>query len=118
MDWEVLLALLRAFWKGNKLEQNQNKNKRQLFIRQLVLFIVDVFVLNASVILALLMRFDVSILMIPDHYAAIYKNTAIIYTAASIAIFWFFRLYHSLWRYASISELYKIPLACLSSVGV
>ena len=114
----MLLALLRAFWKGNKLEQNQNKNKRQLFIRQLVLFIVDVFVLNASVILALLMRFDVSILMIPDHYAAIYKNTAIIYTAASIAIFWFFRLYHSLWRYASISELYKITLACLSSVGV
>lgn len=100
------------------MERDQNKNKRQLFIRRLILFIVDVFVLNASVILALLMRFDVSILSIPDHYAEIYKHTAIIYTAASIALFWGFKLYHSLWRYASVSELYKITLACLSSVGV
>ena len=35
------------------------------------------------------------------------------YTIMSLLIFWLFRLYHSLWQYASIAEVYRIAEACI-----
>ena len=32
----------------------------------------------------------------------------------SLLIFWLFRLYHSLWQYASIAEVYRIAEACIT----
>ena len=36
------------------------------------------------------------------------------YTIISLLIFWGFRLYHSLWQYASIAEVYRIAEACIT----
>ena len=36
------------------------------------------------------------------------------YTIISLFIFWVFRLYHSLWQYASIAEVYRIAEACIT----
>lgn len=97
----------------------KKKNKKhQLIIRQVFLVIIDIIILNLAVVAALIMRFDVSILAIPYHYAHIYTNTALLYTIFGIALFWLFRLYTSLWRYANIAEVLKILEACVATVAM
>lgn len=91
---------------------NRKKNKSQLLVRRIFLFVMDIIVINIAVLGALLMRFDVTLVSIPYHYAHAYLYTAIPYTVMAILIFWLFKLYHSLWQYASISEIYKIMLSC------
>ena len=91
---------------------NRKKNKSQLLVRRIFLFVMDIIVINIAVLGALLMRFDVTLVSIPYHYAHAYLYTAIPYTVMAIVIFWLFKLYHSLWQYASISEIYKIMLSC------
>ena len=75
------------------------KDRIQLLVRRFFLFLTDTFLLNACVYLSLIMRFDVGN-MLP-------------YTIMSLLIFWLFRLYHSLWQYASIAEVYRIAEACI-----
>ena len=100
-----------------KSGENKKNNESQLLVRRIFLFTLDVIVLNVAVLVALLMRFDVTLVSIPYHYAHAYLYTAIPYTVMAIFIFWLFRLYHSLWQYASISEIYKILMACGVTVG-
>jgi FlaA1/EpsC-like NDP-sugar epimerase len=77
------------------------------------LIITDIALINGSLMLALVMRFDVNISSIEPQYIQHFKDTWLIYTIATLIIFWFFRMYHSLWQYASIAELYKIVEACI-----
>lgn len=95
----------------------KTKNELQLLVRRIFLFVMDVFVVNVAILLSLLMRFDVSLTSIPSSYAAAYFFTVIPYTVVAILIFWIFRLYHSLWQYASISEIYKILISCILVVS-
>ncbi len=76
------------------------------------LLLYDIFAVNLSHGLALWLRFDCRISMIPDHYLWAFIKFAPIYTIISIGIFWFARLYKSIWRFASYSEL--ILTACAS----
>ena len=88
------------------------KDRIQLLVRRFFLILTDTIVLNACVMLALVMRFDVDIAEIEPQYIENYIANIIPYTLISLLIFWFFRLYHSLWQYASIAEVYKIVEAC------
>jgi FlaA1/EpsC-like NDP-sugar epimerase len=89
------------------------KDKLQLLVRRIFLIITDIALINGSLMLALVMRFDVNISSIEPQYIQHFKDTWLIYTIATLIIFWFFRMYHSLWQYASIAELYKIVEACI-----
>jgi FlaA1/EpsC-like NDP-sugar epimerase len=84
------------------------KDRIQLLVRRFFLFLTDTFLLNACVYLSLIMRFDVGIVSIEPQYISNYVENVLPYTIMSLLIFWLFRLYHSLWQYASIAELYKI----------
>lgn len=59
------------------------------------------------------MRFDVGIVSIEPQYISNYVENMLPYTIMSLLIFWLFRLYHSLWQYASIAEVYRIAEACI-----
>ena len=59
------------------------------------------------------MRFDVGIVSIEPQYISNYVENMLPYTIMSLIIFWLFRLYHSLWQYASIAEVYRIAEACI-----
>ena len=59
------------------------------------------------------MRFDVGIVSIEPQYISNYVENVLPYTIMSLLIFWLFRLYHSLWQYASIAEVYRIAEACI-----
>ena len=90
------------------------KDRMQLLVRRFFLFLTDTFLLNACVYLSLIMRFDVGIVSIEPQYTSNYVENMLPYTIISLLIFWVFRLYHSLWQYASIAEVYRIAEACIT----
>lgn len=95
--------------------EETRKDKLQLLVRRFFLIITDIVLINGSIILALVMRFDVNIALIEPQYIDNYKATWLLFTIITLIIFWFFRMYHSLWQYASIAELYKIVEACITA---
>lgn len=84
-------------------------------IKTLSLFILDFVLINASIILAYLLRFDGKFSNIRiDHLNAIPK-LIIISSIVKLATFMAFKLYNSLWKYAGAYELSRIILASLVS---
>lgn len=84
--------------------------------RILALALVDILVLNAAALLSLLTRFEFSVLTLAESgYAALYLQIAWLYTPIALIVFVCFRLYRSLWEYASVEELSLIVFAVLLS---
>lgn len=75
------------------------------------LMLYDVVAVNAAFMLALWVRFDCRYSMIPDVYLGAYLKFASWYTVISIVVYWVLRLYKSIWRFASFSELFRIAAA-------
>lgn len=89
------------------------KDRIQLLVRRIFLVITDIILINGSVFLSLIMRFEINIASVPEEYIQKYVVNVIPFTIVTLIIFWCFRMYHSLWQYASIAELYKIVEACV-----
>ncbi len=70
--------------------------------------IYDVIVVNCSYFFVLWLRFDGRFSMIPKEYLSAWVKFTPIYTVFCIAVFWFLRLYKSIWRFASYSELSRV----------
>lgn len=83
----------------------------QVIAAYLLLF--DIVAINASYFLALFLRFDLHYSMIPVIYLNALVRFAPVYTIFTVVVFWLFKLYNSLWRFASISELNRILAASL-----
>lgn len=84
-----------------------------LISRRLFLIAYDVLAICASAVLALLWRYDFHYDEIAPHFlesVVSFMPYTIVITAA---VFYFFRLYHSLWKFASVTELQNIVTACL-----
>ena len=82
--------------------------------RILALVLVDTLILNAAALLSLLTRFELSVSTLTDSgYAEMYLQIAWVYTPVALIIFACFRLYRSLWEYASVEELSLIVYAAL-----
>ena len=92
------------------------KDRIQLLVRRIFLVITDIILINGSVFLSLIMRFEINIASVPEEYIQKYIVNVIPFTIVTLIIFWCFRMYHSLWQYASIAELYKIVEACVVAV--
>ena len=89
------------------------KDRIQLLVRRIFLVITDIILINGSVFLSLIMRFEINIASVPEEYIQKYIVNVIPFTIVTLILFWCFRMYHSLWQYASIAELYKIVEACV-----
>ena len=77
----------------------------KLYLRKILLILLDVFIINTSIFVALFFRFNGDI---PDDMVKIYMDAVLITTAAKILIYWLFGFYRSLWRYAGEKELIQI----------
>ena len=77
------------------------------------LIVYDVIAVNMAYFLALWFRFDCVFSRIPKMYLLAWWRFAPVYTVLCIAVFAFARLYNSMWRYASFSELLRITSASL-----
>ena len=75
------------------------------------LLVYDMIAVNASYFLGLWLRFDLHFSQIPREYLDAYTRFAPIYTAAAVFVFAGLRLYKSLWKFASFSELNRILAA-------
>ncbi len=92
---------------------------RQLIVRRITLMIIDVISVALATYLGLVARFDFR----PGDIADInFVNTAWNYLPYSIvitiALFWLFHLYQSLWEYAGTPEIVNIIIACVISAAV
>ena len=94
------------------LQKIKNPKKR---IRISLLLIYDVLAILIAEYMALLIRYEFH----PQYIKPIYLESVAHYTVinviVTILIFAFFSLYESLWRYASVTELLNLTVACLVS---
>ena len=77
----------------------------------LYLVIYDIFIVNASYLLALWLRFDTKFSLIPEAYLYSFLKFSPFYTVLCLVIFWRLRLYNSIWRFASYDELLRCILS-------
>lgn len=92
---------------------------RQIIIRRLALIIIDIASVALATYLGLIARFDFRPGDIPEK---VYGETAWNFLPYSIiitiALFWAFHLYQSLWEYAGSPEIVNILLACVLSATI
>lgn len=75
------------------------------------LVVYDTIAVTLAFFLALWFRFDCRYTMIPSEYLSAYYKFLLIYVVFSIFVFWRMRLYNSIWRFASYSELLRMIVA-------
>ena len=76
----------------------------------------DVIVVNLSYAFALWLRFDLRYSSIPPIFINTWLRFVPIYTVVCLAVFWFMKLYQSIWRFASYTELYRVIKATFITV--
>ncbi len=100
---------------------NKNDGRRFKFehwhVVALLLIIYDTVVVNVSYFAALWLRFDCKFSAIPPDLLNAWLKFTPVYTVFCVALFWFLRMYKSIWRFASYSELIRTIAATLISTA-
>ena len=95
-------------------EHTAPRRKRRTFalehwhIIAFYLMVYDFLAANGAYLAALWLRFDCRFSMIPEYYLMSWLTFVPFYTVFCLAIFWALRLYRSLWRFASFTELRRV----------
>jgi len=74
---------------------------------------IDTILINLAVILALLLRFEADI---PGQYIDAYLSLVPYITIITLVSLYVFRLYHRMWQYASLDELFGILKSVTTSI--
>ena len=102
---------------GRKYAESETKKEgfpfRHWKVIAFYLVLYDIVAVNFSYFFGLLIRFDLRYSSIPKEYLNAFIKFAPFYTAFVIIIFYVFRLYNSLWRFASFSELNRVFFATI-----
>lgn len=110
-----------------QINENNEKKRHTLLKRfsktTILLQLYDIVVLIGSYFLALWLRFDCRFSEIPNEYLTAWLKFTPIYVVLSVLVFWALRLYQSVWKYASFTELKRVLLAtvilgCVHTVGI
>lgn len=89
----------------------ENKYSKIWINRAVLLAFMDVLIILVSYLAALLLRFDLTFSMVPVMYIDGYLWTMPYYVMITLVVFYVCRLYHSIWRLASVAELRMILTA-------
>ena len=73
----------------------------------ILLVLWDFLAIHAAYFLALWLRFDCRFTQIPKYYLTYYCRLITVYAVYCVVLFWLARLYHNVWRYVSINELFQ-----------
>lgn len=108
---------------NNNESSKQNKGSKRFGLTHSqrvagYLLIYDLITTAGAYFLALLLRFDFRFSMIDPFYLIAWERFAPFYAVYCVIIFWVFRLYKSLWRFASFTELERITVATLITTVV
>ena len=77
-------------------------------IISLFLMLYDAIVVNMAFFVALWLRFDCEFSRIDKIYLESWYKFIPIYTVFCMMVFWYYRLYKSIWRFASFGELIRV----------
>ena len=80
-----------------------------------ILMVYDFMTICFSYLLALLVRFDFKFSSIEPKYLQGCYKSVVFYAIFCVILFWFLKLYRSIWRFASYSELLRVILATVIS---
>ena len=75
------------------------------------LMLYDSLALSFSYLIALWLRYDLRYSTIEAIYIERWKSFAPLYIGVSLLVFWCLKLYKSIWRFASYSELLRVSMA-------
>lgn len=80
-----------------------------------LLMVYDALAQAFSYFIALWLRFDLRYTTIDYPYLEAWKHFLPLYILFSLAVFWYLKLYKSIWRFASYSELLRVSVATIIS---
>ncbi len=90
----------------------------KLVTRRAFLLIYDVIAVCCCNFLSLLLRYEFRIDEIPSYFMSAVWEHLPLSILITLLLFYLFRLYHSLWAYAGISEMQNIIVACFVSAAL
>ena len=96
-----------------KVELNYN-----LFTIRAFLVAYDIIAVCCCNFLSLLLRYEFQMDDIPGYFVNAVWEHLPVSIAITLALFYIFRLYHSLWAYAGVSEMQNIVVACFTSAAL
>ena len=98
--------------------KNKTRKLEHWQVVTLLLMLYDFTAVALSYCLALWIRFDCKFSRIETRYLQAYGKSILIYGLFCVVVFWFLRLYKSIWRFASYSELLRVVVATLITGSV
>lgn len=98
--------------------KNKTRKLEHWQVVTLLLMLYDFTAVALSYCLALWIRFDCKFSRIETGYLQAYGKSILIYGLFCVVVFWFLRLYKSIWRFASYSELLRVVAATLLTGSV
>ena len=88
------------------MSNRKNKETSRLWMNKILLLVFfDVLTVLAAYFMALLLRFDFVFSSIPTEYIVAYAWSMPFWIISTIVVFYLCRLYHSIWKLASVAEL-------------
>ena len=84
-----------------------------IHIVSILLVLYDIAASAISYFVALWLRFDCRYSQIPQNYLMACLKFMPVYAVVCVFVFWLFRLYRSVWKFASYSELARTAMASL-----
>ena len=93
-----------------------NELLRKKLFKIIIFMVLDICVMIVASFLAIALRFD--FVDIPKQYLKVAFDYVAIDATIMIISFFIYKLYTSVWRYASITELINIVIACCTTEGV
>lgn len=93
----------------------RNRINSQLLQRRIVLVILDIMTVCVASIAPLWIRFELNYRDIPQVYLNSAWDFMIFNVIMTLAVFYVFKLYHSLWAFAGTAEVQNILAACILS---
>lgn len=105
------------------MEASGNQRKAMYirwFLLRLALVVYDIVAVNFSYFIALIIRYYVNFEfnVWAERYIPAFLQFAPYYTVCCVVVFWLFKLYNSRWKYAGLSDMNRILLACLVTCAV
>ena len=96
------------------MRESLKRNRRRIEHWQVVTLLLltyDFLAVVLSYFTALWIRFDCKFSSIDSKYLQGFFRTIVIYAVFCVLVFWALRLYKSIWRFASYSELLRVIMA-------
>ena len=121
MSQPVFLFTDRDLMGMESSAENNQVGRRRIQHWQVIsalLVVYDAIVVNAAYFGALWLRFDCQFSRIPEIYYGSWLRFAPIYTVCCLILFTRMRLYNSVWRFASYTELIRVVIASVISAVV